>query len=91
MLDDREFLMWLADRLVLIYKEDENTDFVHQLVAIAVATPPKHHTQWSVPYSKMREAKEDKKRGGFLSRLFNRNVWLRQSGLSRDAKERRLF
>lgn len=37
---DRDFLFWLRDRLVNTYKENENTDFVLKLQAIAYATAP---------------------------------------------------
>ena len=44
---DRYFLNWLAERLVHIYGESENVDFVHKLRAIAEATPADRDTQWS--------------------------------------------
>jgi hypothetical protein len=36
---DREFLLWLRDRLVYRYHESPNVDFVHKLNAIIQATP----------------------------------------------------
>ena len=33
---DRDLLMWLKDRLVKIYKESPNADFVLRLEAIAI-------------------------------------------------------
>jgi hypothetical protein len=36
---DREFLVWLHERLEYIYKERPIEDFMHKLKAIAVATP----------------------------------------------------
>jgi hypothetical protein len=45
---DRDFLFWLRDRLVHQYGEDENTDFVLKLNAIAQETSPGIDTQvWS--------------------------------------------
>lgn len=35
---DKDFLIWLADRLEYVYEEDPNTDFVQKLRAIAVDT-----------------------------------------------------
>lgn len=32
---DAEFLSWLADRLVNVYDESPNTDFVHKLRSVA--------------------------------------------------------
>lgn len=32
---DKEFLNWLADRLVNVYNESPNVDFVHKLKKIA--------------------------------------------------------
>ena len=37
---DHEFLAWLADRLVFVYHENPNSDFVHRLRRIA-GFPPK--------------------------------------------------
>lgn len=34
-MSDGEFLRWLVDRLVLVYGESENVDFVHRLRKIA--------------------------------------------------------
>lgn len=41
---DRYFLMWLADRLVKVYGESENVDFVLKLRAMARATDPERNT-----------------------------------------------
>lgn len=35
---DREFLIWLKDRLVHVYGESPNVDFVHKLDKIARTT-----------------------------------------------------
>jgi len=43
-MNDREFLQWLADRLVCVYGESGNVDFVHKLMSIALATPPEQRT-----------------------------------------------
>ena len=42
---DKEFLDWLADRLVYVYKESPNVDFVQKLKAIAKKA--KGETHWS--------------------------------------------
>ena len=42
---DKSFLNWLADRLVYIYKESPNTDYVLKLKAIAAATAPEQITR----------------------------------------------
>lgn len=34
-MSDKEFLLWLRDRLVFVYKESPNTDFVLKLTKIA--------------------------------------------------------
>lgn len=34
-MDDGQFLDWLRDRLICVYGENENVDFVHRLTAIA--------------------------------------------------------
>lgn len=39
-MSDREFLMWLHERLVGVYGEDRLLDFMHKLRCIIVATPP---------------------------------------------------
>ena len=44
---DKNFLNWLADRLVFHYGESGNTDFVHKLRAIATNTDPENDTKWS--------------------------------------------
>ena len=41
---DKEFLLWLAERLEHVYKEDPNTDFVTNLICIANALPEKQTT-----------------------------------------------
>ena len=35
---DKDFLLWLVDRLVEVYKESPNTDFVLKLKSIAIKT-----------------------------------------------------
>lgn len=35
---DREFLLWLVDRLVHVYGESPSVDFVHRLRSIAART-----------------------------------------------------
>lgn len=47
---DRKFLLWLADRLVYVYGENEDTDFVLKLRDIALAQPePQPQIQVSGP------------------------------------------
>jgi hypothetical protein len=36
---DQEFLSWIADRLVYVYRESPNVDFVRKLRQIASAEP----------------------------------------------------
>lgn len=43
-MSDRDFLNWLADRLVLVYGEPAGVDFVLKLRAIARAIPPRQAT-----------------------------------------------
>jgi hypothetical protein len=38
-MNDKDFLWWLADRLVYVYHENKDIDFIHKLVSIAEATP----------------------------------------------------
>ena len=45
---DRDFLRWLADRLVLVYHEPEGVGFVHKLVSIAEALPVEQETPSSM-------------------------------------------
>ena len=42
---DKAFLNWLADRLVYIYGESPNVDFVNKLRCIAAATDPNQATR----------------------------------------------
>ena len=39
-MNDREFLLWIHDRLFFIHGEDPSTDYMHKLLAIANAIPP---------------------------------------------------
>jgi hypothetical protein len=39
---DAEFLSWLADRLVKVYGEDPNMDFVRRLRAVAAVQTGSH-------------------------------------------------
>lgn len=45
---DREFLLWLANRLVNVYGESPNVDFVQKTVAIACGLPPQEDTKWNL-------------------------------------------
>jgi hypothetical protein len=38
-MSDKDFLLWLAERLIMVYGENENIDFVTKLQAIAKALP----------------------------------------------------
>jgi hypothetical protein len=46
-MNDRDYLLWLVDRLVDVYHESPNVDFVHKLRAIALTTPKDKYTNWS--------------------------------------------
>ena len=37
---DKEFLIWLRKRLIFVYGESPNVDFIHKLTAIINATAP---------------------------------------------------
>lgn len=39
-MNDREFLMWIHERLVLVHKESPLVDYMHKLRAIIKAIPP---------------------------------------------------
>ena len=41
---DKDFLHWLADRVVYVYKESENVDFVQKLRNIADGVDPDKET-----------------------------------------------
>lgn len=41
---DREFLLWVRDRLVYVYNESPNVDFVGKLTSIAYAIDPEQVT-----------------------------------------------
>ena len=41
---DKEFLFWLAARLIYMYGEDQDVDFVNKLRSIAEHTPLDHTT-----------------------------------------------
>jgi hypothetical protein len=43
---DREFLIWLTFRLINVYNENELTDFVHRLKAIAKSIDGKQVSDW---------------------------------------------
>ena len=38
-LDDKEFILWIIDRLVLVHKDNENSDFIARLKKIAKSVP----------------------------------------------------
>ena len=46
-MNDRAFLFWLVERLVHVYKESPDTDFVRKLKAIAENTNYGKDTGWS--------------------------------------------
>lgn len=39
-MNDKDFLLWLTNRLVYVFKVPPGTDYVTKLLSIAVATPP---------------------------------------------------
>lgn len=41
---DRDYLMWLHERLELVHGESPFTDYMHKLRAIIAATPAKRET-----------------------------------------------
>jgi hypothetical protein len=42
---DRDFLSWLRERLINVYGESENVDFVHKLTAIRDRMPLEQDTK----------------------------------------------
>ncbi len=44
-MNDRDFLLFIAARLVNVYGESELTDFVQRLKSIALTTPSTQRTQ----------------------------------------------
>jgi hypothetical protein len=57
--EDRKFLLWLRDRLVHVYKESENTDFIHKLTGIAYNTPSDQDSSWIDPFTKRSDGSTD--------------------------------
>lgn len=47
MVKDKDLLNWLAERLVNVYGESPNCDFVQKVRAIADATHPEIETGWA--------------------------------------------
>jgi hypothetical protein len=45
-MSDKEFLLWLYNRLIFVYNESELTDFVQKLKAIAERTEKNQKTNW---------------------------------------------
>lgn len=43
-MSDREFLIWLHERLTLVHHERSTMDYMHKLRAIIAATPPNRAT-----------------------------------------------
>lgn len=43
-MSDREFLIWIYQRLVLRHDENELSDYMHKLRCIIAATPAKQRT-----------------------------------------------
>lgn len=50
---DRDFLFWLAKRLVNVYGEDENIDFVNKLKNVAAAIHEEQETPNMAPSPQM--------------------------------------
>ena len=46
MIQDKEFLQWIHDRLHYVYKEPYNMDFMHKLRAIIETIPEGRDTRW---------------------------------------------
>lgn len=47
MLNDREFLMWIHERLENVHGDSNIADYMHQLRAIIMATSPGYRTKWT--------------------------------------------
>jgi len=43
-MNDKNFLLFIANRLVHVHGDNENSDFIHKLKAIAAGTPTDKHT-----------------------------------------------
>jgi hypothetical protein len=52
---DKDFLYWLADRLVNVYGESPNIDFVSKLVSVAESMSQKRHTPNTKTYVAFKE------------------------------------
>jgi len=46
MIPDKEFLQWLHDRLLFVYEEPYNADYMHKLRAIIETIPEERDTRW---------------------------------------------
>jgi len=44
-MNDREFLMWIHERLELVYGEDRYVDYMHRLRDIIENTPRRKHSK----------------------------------------------
>ena len=59
MLTDREFLIWIHERMVHVYKESELVDFLHRFRAIISSIPPKQRTPGFLGKNSLEELKND--------------------------------
>lgn len=54
---DKDFLLWLTQRLIKVYDEDSGTDFVTKLNSIALATPADQDTPNTITTAVVHHAK----------------------------------
>jgi hypothetical protein len=57
---DREFLLWLHDRMVHVHKESELFGYMHRLRSIIAATPKERYS-WGPSMNSMEALKEQLK------------------------------
>lgn len=55
---DREFLMWLHERLEHVHGESPITDYMHKLRAIIFATPKEQRTPNTIMCNNLEKLKE---------------------------------
>jgi len=54
---DRDFLIWIHERLQLVHGENPHVDYMHKLRAIIFRTPLEQSTPTSAPFNNMEELK----------------------------------
>lgn len=57
-MNDRDFLIWLHQRMQYVYKEDPLKDYMHKLRAIILSTPEDKCTPNNLPYNSLDELLE---------------------------------